>query len=246
MTARRLRRPISRRATMTIRLYCLAHAGGDARMFAPWSQTLPGHIEVCPLQLPGRGERFGRRPLDRLPDVLDDLLGMIDTTAPYALFGHSLGAILAFETAHRLTAREPARLFVSGHRGPHLPLREPMIHHLPDEQFVARLRELNGTPDVVLADPGFLRMVLPVMRADFALSETYRCRHLTPLGCSIVALGGLADPDVDRSELAAWNVHTTGAFRVEQFPGDHFFLTGRPEPVLRVLAAELAEFAPAR
>ncbi|MCP2256361.1 medium-chain acyl-[acyl-carrier-protein] hydrolase [Streptoalloteichus tenebrarius] len=240
----RIRRPIRRPGTARVRLYCLAHAGGDARMFAPWSARLPEHIEVCPVQLPGRGERLQHRPLSTLPEVLDEILAAVDTSLPFALFGHSLGAILAFEAADRLRDHPPARLLVSGHRAPHLPLREEVIHHLPDEQFVARLAELNGTPQVVLDNPGFLRMLLPVMRADFTISETYRYRDRPPLSCPITAFGGTEDPDVSHRELVEWSRHTTGACRAEQFPGDHFFLTRDPDPLLASVARELAEFAP--
>ncbi|WP_158889663.1 thioesterase II family protein [Amycolatopsis anabasis] len=242
----RIQRPVPRSGTATVRLYCLAHAGGDARMFAKWAELLPEYIEVCPVQLPGRGERLRQRPLDTLDAVLDDILPVVDTSLPYALFGHSLGAILAFEAADRLRDRAPARLFVSGHRGPHLPLREEVIHHLPDAEFVARLRELGGTPQVVLENPGFLRMFLPVMRADFTISETYRYQNRAALNCPIVVFGGTEDPDVNSAELDGWRRHTDGGCRVEQFPGDHFFLFNEPEPMLAVLTSELDEFAPAR
>ncbi|WP_030107165.1 thioesterase II family protein [Actinoalloteichus caeruleus] len=227
---------------MTTRLYCLAHAGGDARMFRSWSAALAPEVEVRPVQLPGRGDRLRDPLVDDLTTVLDDVLSSVDTDVPYALFGHSLGAILAFEAAGRLRDAGlpgPRCLFVSGHRAPHLPLREAVIHHLPDDQFIERLRELNGTPPVVLESPAFLRVLLPVLRADFTISETYRYRDRPALDCPVVALGGKEDPDVDGTELAEWRRHTRGPCRRTMFPGGHFFLSSERDAVLAVVAAEL-------
>ncbi|RJO70060.1 thioesterase [Nocardia panacis] len=238
----RVRRPISRPGRATVRLYCLAHAGGDARAFAPWSVLLPDHIEVCPIQLPGRGERLPHPPVDTLEAALDQIHAAISTTLPFALFGHSLGAVLAYEAAHR---RTPAHLFISGHRAPHLPLREQSIHHLPDREFIARLAELNGTPQVLLENPNFLRMLLPTMRADFKISETYRHRPRPPLPCPLTVLGATEDPDVHRSELEAWTQHTSANCRITEFPGDHFYLFDHPEPPLTLISEALAAFAPA-
>ncbi|MEU0518317.1 alpha/beta fold hydrolase [Streptosporangium sp. NPDC006007] len=228
----------------TVRLYCLAHACGDARMYAPWSAWLPEHVQVYPVQLPGRGDRVGERPRWTLPEVLAEVLDAVDTRGPYALFGHSLGALLAFEAAHRLRERPPVRLIVSGHRAPHLPLREEPTHHLPDEEFVARLAVLGGMPQIVLDNPEFLRMLLPAMRADLTVSETYRYRERPTLDCPVSVFGGTEDPTVGRDELILWHRHTAGICRITQFPGNHFYLTADPDPVLAALAGELS--GPAR
>ncbi|MEU4806494.1 alpha/beta fold hydrolase [Actinosynnema sp. NPDC023587] len=222
-----------------VRLYCFAHAGGDARSFAPWSAELPEHVEVCPVQLPGRGRRLRDRPVATLAAALADVLPVIDTGGPYALFGHSLGAVLAYEAASRL-ARGPVRLFVSAHRAPHLPLREPVIHDLPRERFVARLAETGGIPRAVLDSPGFLRALLPALRADFTISETYRYVERPPLDCPVDAYGGLDDPDVTPAELDEWQRHTTGRYRRKLFPGNHSY----PETARGSLLAELAAALP--
>lgn len=227
---------------MTVRLYCFAHAGGDARMFRTWQAELPGYVEVCPVQLPGRGQRLGDRPVDTLEAALDDVLPRIDTGDPYALFGHSLGAVLAYEVAHRL-GRSPVRLFASAHRAPHLPLREPVIHNLPDKPFLARLAETGGTPQVVLDSPEFLRALMPALRADFTISETYRYVERPLLDCPIDACGGLADPDVTPAELDGWQHHTKGPFRRLLFPGNHFYLAKAREALLAEVAAALVAAA---
>ncbi|MEU7176131.1 alpha/beta fold hydrolase [Micromonospora tulbaghiae] len=223
----------------SIRLYCLAHACGDARMYAPWSALLPERVQVCPVQLPGRGDRVQERARRTLPEVLDVVLDAVDTREPYALFGHSLGALLAFEAADRLRERPPVRLFASGHRAPHLPDRERPIHHLPDEEFVARLADLGGMPKIVLNHPEFLRMLLPAMRADLTVSETYRYRNRPALDCPVSVFGGSEDPTAVRDELIPWHRHTTRDCRITQFPGNHFYLTTEPRPVLAALVAGL-------
>ncbi|QOC95184.1 thioesterase [Micromonospora craniellae] len=209
-------------------------------MYAPWSALLPEHVEVRPVQLPGRGDRVRDRPRRTLPEVLDVVLDAVDTREPYALFGHSLGALLAFEVADRLRERPPVRLFVSGHRAPHLPDRERPIRHLPDEEFVAGLAGLGGIPEVVLEHPEFLRMLLPAMRADLTVAETYRYRDRPVLDCPISVFGGSDDPTVIHDDLIPWIRHTTDVCRITLFPGNHFYLTADPRPVLSAVADGLA------
>jgi medium-chain acyl-[acyl-carrier-protein] hydrolase len=224
-------------------LYCLAHAGGDARMFTPWDVRLPDCIHVQPVQLPGRGQRAQENPVTTVDAAVEQVLTVIDPDRPYALFGHSLGAVLAFEAAACLYAMgaPPAKaLIVSAHRAPHLPLREAIIRNLPDTEFITRLRELNGTPNIVLDSPGFLRMLLPALRADFTIAETYRYRKRAPLPGPIVALGGTDDPDVTADELDQWKRHTTAEFRRVLFPGGHFYLGDQRDAVLVELTEQLS------
>lgn len=226
----------------SLHLYCLAHAGGDARMFVPWAKALPGGVSLRPIQLPGHGERVHEQPPRILEEMVEAVTARLAAAdSPFALFGHSLGAVLAYEAAHRLRAGgcpQPVRLFVSGHRAPHLPMRETPIAGLPEAEFTQRLRELSGTPEALLGHPGFLRLLLPALRADFDVSERYRCAERPPLDCPVVAYGGLGDPDVPPRDLAGWVAHTTGPFRVGTFPGGHFYL--RPQEAGGALLADLA------
>jgi medium-chain acyl-[acyl-carrier-protein] hydrolase len=163
---------------------------------------------------------------------------------PFAFFGHSMGALISYELARHLRrtgAPLPAHLFVSGHGAPHLPDRNPPLHALPQAQFVEKLRELNGTPEEVLRHPELLELLIPILRADFAVCETYVHAPEPPLDCPISAFSGLGDEYVNREELEGWREQTTGRFSVRLFPGDHFYLnTARPY-LLQALARELEQ-----
>jgi medium-chain acyl-[acyl-carrier-protein] hydrolase len=231
-----------------LRLFCFPYSGASASAYYRWADGLPAALEVCPVQLPGRGTRLSEPPYNRLddmvPPVAEALLPYLDR--PFALFGHSMGALLGFEVARHLRRHYdllPAKLVVSGHAGPQLPDRNPPLHALPEPEFRERLRELNGTPPEVLAHPELMQLLVPILRADFAASETYVYRAEEPLDCAIAAYGGLADPHVDRAELEAWQEQTTGPFSLRMLPGDHFYLNTHQALLLQSLAREFAGFA---
>lgn len=213
----------------TVRLFCFPYSGAAASIYYPWAEMLPPNIEVCPVQLPGHGTRL-REPLaTRLaPQVEAVAAGLTPALdRPFAFFGHSMGALISFELARylrRLGRPGPVHLFVSGHGAPHLPDRNPPLHGLPEPEFVAKLRELNGTPEEVLRHEELLQLLIPVLRADFAVCETYVYQAEPPLPCPISAYGGLADGYVNREELAAWQEQTASRFSLRMFPGDHFYL----------------------
>lgn len=130
-------------------------------------------------------------------------------------------------------------LFVSGRSAPHLVDSEPPIYNLPEAEFVTRLRSLNGMSSEVVENSELMALLVPILRADFAVCETYVYQAGLPLPCPITALGGLADPYVDRTGLSAWREHTSGTFTLRMFPGDHFYLNTQQYPLLRVLAQDL-------
>jgi medium-chain acyl-[acyl-carrier-protein] hydrolase len=172
--------------------------------------------------------------------LYQELLPYLDK--PFVFFGHSLGALLSFELARKLSQDcqlEPLHLFVSGRSAPQLPDTRPTTYSLPDEEFVKELRRLNGTPAEVLDQPELLQLIAPTLRADFELCETYE--HLTapPLKCSITALGGLYDEDVPREKLEPWREHTSASFSLKMLPGDHFFLHSSESMLLQILTLEL-------
>jgi surfactin synthase thioesterase subunit len=227
-----------------LRLYCLPYAGGSAGLFRPWRNFLPPDIALCGVEYPGRGTRISESPLDRI----DELAGQVaDGLArappgPYALFGHSMGSLVAFETSHQLAARGaplPILLVASGHGAASLPFAAEPVHASPDREFLARLRELNATPPEALEMPDFLELMLPILRADFRASETYVPPNRPKLKIPIAAYGGLADVDVSRDQLLAWADETTAGCIVRMFPGDHFFLSTARERVVAMLTGDL-------
>lgn len=167
---------------------------------------------------------------------------------PFAFFGHSMGAKIGFELARHLRRDEkvePAHLFVSGSNAPQLPKEERPVHDLPEPEFIEELRRLNGTPREVFENPELMRLMIPLLRADFAVCSTYSYLDEPRLSCSISAYGGLADQEVDRGSLEAWREQTAANFLLRMFPGDHFFLNTNQSLLLRVLSRELDQVASA-
>lgn len=213
-----------------VRLFCFPYAGGGASIYRGWSAALHPDIEVWPVQLPGREGRIREPAFSRADELVAALLGGLAeplARGPFAFFGHSMGALIAFELARALRlagTAGPLHLFVSARRSPDLPARDDDIHDLPEPEFRARLRELNGTPEAVLEHPELMDLLGPLLRADFTLSETHDFVPGPPLACPITAFGGRDDADVTADDLSAWRRQTTAAYRLTMLAGDHFFL----------------------
>jgi len=227
-----------------LRLFCFPYAGGSPVIFHHWPQGLPGDVELRAIQLPARASRMAEAPMPRLDQVLDALEPAIAPflDLPFAFFGHSMGSLIAFELARRLRRRgqqEPARLFVSAHRGPHVPDPESPIHALPQARFLSELSRRYGTTAELQKNPDLLELVLPALRADFELLETYKYAPEEPLACPITVFGGKADSGVSMAHLEAWRAHTRGPFDIHMLPGDHFFMHGNQAELLGLLSAEL-------
>ncbi|MGB3297274.1 MAG: alpha/beta fold hydrolase [Phormidesmis sp.] len=217
-----------KRSRPTLRLFCFAYAGGSAWIFRPWAKQLPINIEIVAIELPGRGKRLAEPPLTNLSLLIEtlgpQLLPYLDL--PFAFFGHSLGALIAFELCRwlRQTVQlSPSHLYVSAARAPHLPIEPPLMHPLPTADFIDRLKHYQGTPISVLNNEELMSLVLPALRADFTLLETYQYRPENPLSCSMTGLWGQQDNIVKRANVAAWQVHTS-KFELESVAGDHFFM----------------------
>ncbi|AIT20193.1 thioesterase II family protein [Burkholderia thailandensis] len=227
------------------RLFCIPYAGGGASVFRGWPARLGATVDVRPLHPPGRGRRFRDALLYRVDRIADEVTEAIAPLLdrPYTLFGHSMGASVAFEVASRIQARrlrEPTCLIVSGRGAPHLPTQRRPIHDLPDDQFLDEVIRMNGTPPEILAHPEVITLLLPILRADFKAVETYRAEPHPPLNCRIVALGGSGEPD-SAEAVESWRTYTTGGFRGEILPGDHFFIHGHAERLFSVLGEELTD-----
>lgn len=233
-----------------VRLVCLPYAGGHAGIFKDWHRHLPDGVEVCGIQLPGHSTRIREQPITTLWQLVPAIATAIAPLAdrPFVLFGHSLGAILAFEVTRALRrsgAIGPRHLFVSGRRAPHLPSTDPLTLDSTDEEFVARLHELKGTPPEVFANPELLHLLLPALRADFALGETYVCGEEPPLACPLSAFAGDEDEETSDERIEDWRRHTTGACQVHRLQGDHFFIHSRRSELLRLMRPVLSSLVQA-
>jgi medium-chain acyl-[acyl-carrier-protein] hydrolase len=227
-----------------LRLFCFPYAGAGASIFRTWSDGLAADVEVCPVQIPGRGTRIMETPFTQLAPLVEALAQAIDPLLdkPFAFFGHSLGALVGFELARQLRRQSgvrPVRLFVSADRAPQLSQRDRPIHVLPGGEFLRELRRLNGIPGKVLDEAELMQIMFPVLRADFAVYETYAYATEPPLDCPISAFGGLQDQRVSRGDLEAWRDQTNASFSLRMFPGDHFFWNTIQPLLLQVLSQEL-------
>ncbi len=230
-----------------LRLFCFPYAGGGASAYRGWGAALPADVEVCPVQLPGRESRLRDAPFTDLVPLVQAIADVLPPyfDLPFAFFGHSMGGLISFELTRELRRRggaaQPFHLFVSGRRSPECPPREEPIHDLPEPEFIAKLRELNGTPEEVLQHAELMRLLIPILRADFAINERYVYEPEPPLAIGISAFGGLGDVEVTREDIALWEKQTRGRFRMRMLPGDHFFLHSGKDLVTEALARDLAE-----
>jgi medium-chain acyl-[acyl-carrier-protein] hydrolase len=226
-----------------LRLFCFPYAGGGAPIFWNWMDHLPRSVEVCPVQLPGRGSRGAEAPHTRLRSLVEELAEALYPymDKPSVFYGHSMGALISFELARELRRRHgfaPERLIVSGCSAPQRVTWDE-THELPDDLFIEHLRELNGTPAELLDHQELMQLMLPVIRADFAALETYEYDEEPPLGCPLTAIGGLQDDTVSIDDLKSWREQTASSFTVRMLPGDHFFIHSAKEQLLQVLSREL-------
>ncbi len=236
------------RPEAAIRLFCFPYAGGNASVFYPWLDAVPREIEISLVQPPGRGRRLAEAPYADLNLLVQMLAEIFERylDKPCAFFGHSMGALLCFELARQLRQRYrilPKHLFVSAHRAPQLPARYPPIHHLPELAFIDELGTFHGTPEIILHDKEFMNLILPTLRADFTLCETYTYQPQEPLACSISALGGVDDTLVNQDELDAWRVQTSTSFTRHLFPGHHFYFQQGGQPLLLIIVNRLLALA---
>jgi medium-chain acyl-[acyl-carrier-protein] hydrolase len=224
-----------------VRLFCFPYAGGGDFTFRSWQQNLSETIEVCAVQLPGRGSRIDEPPciqIDQLISTAGEALAPY-FDKPFALFGHSMGALIAFELTRHLRTEygvQPVHLFVSGRPAPQT-VSEPLDLDQLDAELLEMLRRLDGTPE----NPELIELVLPMLRADMALCNSYIYTPQPPFNFPITAFGGLDDYGVPRHSLEGWREHTTGPFVLRLFPGDHFFLNTCRAPLLEAISKELEQ-----
>ncbi|PZS36923.1 MAG: thioesterase [Pseudonocardiales bacterium] len=229
-------------------LVCVPYAGGGASIYRELARRIPPHVEVLAARLPGRESRFCEEPVVSPDQLADAIEGAVQR--PYAFYGHSMGARLAFETTRRLDERGgrlPQRLFIGGCKPPHLTSRGPLegISRLPEAELIDSLTAAGGMPAEVLATPELLELVMPALRADLAWCDNYRYRPGRPVAMPIRAFAGHDDPTVTPDDMQAWEQHTASRFDLHVLPGDHFFVNDSVAELCLFVADDLAAPAPA-
>jgi surfactin synthase thioesterase subunit len=216
--------------TPRARVFAIPYAGGGAAAYAGWARALtPRHIEIIPVKLPGREHRLTEPPVAEMAPIVDALATAAAAfhDAPLALFGYSMGALIAFEVARTLAERgtPPAHLFAAAAAAPHVPRTAAPIHRLPDDELLEAVHHRYGAlPREVRRHPELKQIVVPPLRADLALVEQYRCASGPPLACDLSAFSGRDDTLIDATHVDRWREITTGRFERRIFAGDHFFL----------------------
>jgi medium-chain acyl-[acyl-carrier-protein] hydrolase len=227
-----------------LRLFCFPYAGGSAAIFRTWPNSLPSNVEVCAVEYPGRGRQIKSAPYTQLETLVKAiapiLLPYLDK--PFAFFGHSMGGLVSFELTRLLRLEyslNPFHLFISARCAPQIPLTKPPLHLLSDSELLKKLRTLNGTPKAVLESPELMQIFLPVLRADFAVLETYIYTQEQPLQCPISIFGGSEDQETNHEILEAWRSQTMSTFSLQMFDGDHFFIHSHQDLLLKLLSQQL-------
>jgi medium-chain acyl-[acyl-carrier-protein] hydrolase len=228
--------------TAAQRLVCFASAGHGPSMYRSWAPLASPEIDLAIVQLPGRESRWSEPSYDRMTELVPALAEAIEPhlDCPFAFFGHSLGALVAFELTRRLRARlglMPRHLFLSAHRAPQLPNPYPRIASLPDREFVVEVNARHGgVPEVVASNKELMDLMLPSLKADYRLFEGYEYVAQAPLACPISAFGGVADAYVKQQHLEPWREQTSASFTLRTMEGGHFFVNDlRPTVVSMVM-----------
>lgn len=232
-------------ADAPVRLFAFPFSGGGAAVYREWGHFLRG-VDVYSVLLPGRERRLEESPVGDARLLLDRMLPAVLTLAdrPFLLFGHSMGALIAYELAHRLREYSlcPLHVIVSAYRSPERPRRR-VLHVLPDDEFIEALRDYGGTQRGVLDDPELVQLLLPMIRSDFKLHETYEFTARDPLHCPITAIVANADRHVSEEEMLDWRDKTDCAFSLVRVEGTHFYLLQRPDLVLSIVQSCIDGFA---
>lgn len=228
-----------------LRLFCVPYAGRGASIFRDWPDLLGDSIEMCALQLPGRESRLRERPFHRMAEAVAEAAKVLGPylDLPYALFGHSMGAVVCFELSRLLRNQRgstPLHLFVSARRAPQIPDRRCLLSSMSDTDFIAEIcRRYNGISPEILNDRELMELLLPTLRADVEMLDTYDYRPAPPLDCPIAAFGGQNDRETLPEEMAVWKEQTSVRFETYILPGDHFFLQTATAEITEIVRRKL-------
>lgn len=229
-----------------MRLFCFHYAGAGASIFQNWIKLLPDEVELVAIQLPGREKRFHEPLISDVRQITTALTNELPPflDKPFAFFGHSIGALIGFDLARVLRQREmrqPELLIASGRNAPQVKLEVNNVHLLPDDEFAQTVRDYNGMPEAIAQNEELLELLLPRLRSDIAIAETYTYNSEEPLDCRIVVFYGTEDPLVNDFGLQNWKEQTNGGVELDSFSGDHFFLHSAEKSVLDKICAELKQ-----
>ncbi|PIE58002.1 MAG: putative thioesterase [Desulfobulbus propionicus] len=235
-----------RRKTPQVRLFCFPYAGGGASIFRIWNDILPEKIEIYAVQPPGRESRISEAPIADVHVLVDELLSSLQDylDMPFAFFGYSTGALVAFELARELRRKSlpsPLHLLVAAARAPHIPEPSP-LHHLPEEELVEGLKRFSGTPNAILENKEIMRLYIPIIRADLAIEETYNHKKEDPLDIPISAFYGSNDKEGPKDVMIPWNKYTSKEFLIHKIEGNHFFINSSTESLLSAISYDLERY----
>lgn len=223
-----------------IKLFCFPYAGGTSAIYAKWRRYISKNINLCPIELAGRGQRYEAPLYNTLNEVIEDVYSIIknDIDDNYAFFGHSMGCLVAYELAHKirkLGKNSPYHIFFSGKSAPHSEKVSRNIYNLPDEEFKSEILSLGGTPKEILEQQELLDIFLPILRADFKVNDTYK--YIEPdkkLDCNITVINGKED-DMSLSDIVGWKQHTSGDCKIYMMDGGHFYLNDKYEDIIKII-----------
>ncbi|WP_432401622.1 thioesterase II family protein [Wukongibacter sp. M2B1] len=228
-----------------IKLFCIPYAGGSATAYREWKKHIHPSIELCPIELAGRDSRFGGSFYEDVTEAVDDIYNIIskDLDGPYAIFGHSMGSVLAYELAHKIKSfnhTAPIHLFFSGRRPPHIERDNKDIHLLSDKEFMDEIMELGGTPKELLENKELLELFMPMLRADFKIVETYEYVEKNEvLDCNITVLWGKKEEGTTIGEIVQWRRHTDKSCKIHMFNGGHFFVAEFLQDIVHIINSNL-------
>lgn len=230
---------------MKKKLFCLPYAGGSAMVYNTWKKHINHSIELYPVELAGRGRRFSEPLYGSFEDAVEDIyrfvIKILDDTE-YAIFGHSMGSLLAVELLHKLKQSEyraPLHAFFSGRYPPHIKKGED-IYTLPDEEFTNEIFRLGGTPKELMESEELLGLFIPILKSDYRILDGYYYNHGSgKFDCSITVFSGKEDPDIDQGDLSQWQAYTDKTCRIHEFQGGHFFINDHYKSIVEIINSTL-------